>query len=283
MATILTRRNLYLEQRGDVPSEALWTAFRKAGAFAPLVKVFLERVTKSVTEFVKLVDEKSSQVEEEDEAKAARAFRERAAAGSCLICLDDNPNIATLCCGKAVHLNCMAEWLASKNSCPQCRGHVPALPERMRAPPPAQDDHDIGFILETTTTTSEEDEVDQTSEETTDDITTEETVAVEDSTTDETTAVQDTAAPPAPNEDSTSTTEEDTEVTTEQHAATDETTTTEDAVSDTTTTVPTPRQIIPPKCAVYHCRNRSALGCSNNFCGRCCVLRGEYQCLRHNT
>ena len=53
---------------------------------------------------------------EEQEAQAAKQFREKAAKSTCVICLEDGPNIATLCCGKAVHLNCLAEWLVTKNS-----------------------------------------------------------------------------------------------------------------------------------------------------------------------
>ena len=33
-------------------------------------------------------------------------------ADCCMICHEQGPNIATLCCGAAVHLNCMAKWLA---------------------------------------------------------------------------------------------------------------------------------------------------------------------------
>ena len=33
-------------------------------------------------------------------------------ADCCMICHEEGPNIATLCCGAAVHLNCMAKWLA---------------------------------------------------------------------------------------------------------------------------------------------------------------------------
>jgi hypothetical protein len=32
-----------------------------------------------------------------------------------------------LCCGKSIHLNCLAEWLKSNSSCPQCRSNLPPL------------------------------------------------------------------------------------------------------------------------------------------------------------
>jgi len=39
-----------------------------------------------------------------------------------MICHESEPNIATLCCGAAVHLNCMAKWLADAPhpSCIKC-------------------------------------------------------------------------------------------------------------------------------------------------------------------
>jgi hypothetical protein len=98
----------------------------------PLVDLILDRMAKAITEFQKLLQEKSSLASEEAEARAARMYRERAAKGTCIICFDENPNIATLCCGKAVHLNCIAEWLSANSSCPQCRGDLPSLPPRMR-------------------------------------------------------------------------------------------------------------------------------------------------------
>ena len=61
----------------------------------------------------------------DDDLKAANRVRMHVASGICFICLDDRPNIATLCCGKAVHFNCMAKWLKEKSSCPQCRENFP--------------------------------------------------------------------------------------------------------------------------------------------------------------
>jgi hypothetical protein len=36
-------------------------------------------------------------------------------------------------------------------------------------------------------------------------------------------------------------------------------------------------------CVAIACRNRSAMDCTNNLCGRCCVLMGEFHCPRHNS
>jgi fido (protein-threonine AMPylation protein) len=144
-AILQTRRNLSLVGRcggaaaGDnddtevvVGEEALMAAMQSAGALSPLVDLILDRMAKAITEFQKLLKEKASLASEEAEARAARMYRERAAQGTCIICFDENPNIATLCCGKAVHLNCIAEWLSANSSCPQCRGDLPSLPQRMR-------------------------------------------------------------------------------------------------------------------------------------------------------
>jgi fido (protein-threonine AMPylation protein) len=135
-AILQTRRNVSLVSRsvadGVVAEEALMSAMQSAGALAPLVDLILDRMAKAISEFQKLVVEKSSLTSEEAQARAARMYRERAAQGTCIICFDENPNIATLCCGKAVHLNCIAEWLSANSSCPQCRGDLPSLPPRMR-------------------------------------------------------------------------------------------------------------------------------------------------------
>jgi fido (protein-threonine AMPylation protein) len=131
----LARRNTCLESRGYVSEDQLLGGYRSAGALFPLVQLITSRLAKSVTEFHAVLKEKSSQRTEIDDVLAAKRFRLSAAQGNCLICFDDNPNIATLCCGKAVHLNCMAEWLSQRNSCPQCRNELPYLATRLRAPP----------------------------------------------------------------------------------------------------------------------------------------------------
>jgi hypothetical protein len=92
-------------------------AHEAAGALGPLVDLILDRLAKTIGEFEKVVLTKSRLVSEETEARAAKAVRDRERAGTCLICFDDNPNIGTLCCGKAVHLNCVAQWLSQNNSC----------------------------------------------------------------------------------------------------------------------------------------------------------------------
>jgi hypothetical protein len=63
--------------------------------------------------------------EVESSLQSARKMREKAAAGSCYICFEGNPNIASLCCGHAVHLNCLSKWLETHTTCPQCRATMP--------------------------------------------------------------------------------------------------------------------------------------------------------------
>jgi len=62
-------------------------------------------------------------------AEKVRADRGEAAKGDCMICLGEVPNIATLCCGAPVHLNCLAQWLSSgrEPKCIQCRQPFPAM------------------------------------------------------------------------------------------------------------------------------------------------------------
>jgi len=63
---------------------------------------------------------------EYQESRAIKKFRENALAfETCTICFEENPNIATLCCGKVVHIACMVKWLNTKESCHQCRANMP--------------------------------------------------------------------------------------------------------------------------------------------------------------
>jgi len=136
LATLMTRRNLTLVYRGvnmdDTAKneQMIRDAMEAAGLYFPLVALLMDRVRKAIDEFVQLQHYKQLSQMEHEECKAARRVRERAAAGSCLICFDDNPNIATLCCGKAVHLNCIAEWLSNNMTCPNCRETLPKVQTR---------------------------------------------------------------------------------------------------------------------------------------------------------
>eukprot|EP00536_Pseudo-nitzschia_multiseries_P011012 jgi/Psemu1/307826/fgenesh1_kg.355_\ len=91
----------------------------------------MDRVARAATALTVLWEEKSGLAAEAAEAQAARRVRERAARGTCMICLDEKPNIATLCCGNAIHLNCCAEWLSGNNRCPICRHEMPSISGRV--------------------------------------------------------------------------------------------------------------------------------------------------------
>lgn len=104
---------------------------KSAGIFAPCVRLLMDRVGRAVIEFTRVWQEKLGLAVEAMEYRAARQARERAKEGTCLICLDEGPNIATLCCGNAVHLNCIAEWLSGKNTCPNCRSEMPSISGRV--------------------------------------------------------------------------------------------------------------------------------------------------------
>jgi len=103
------------------------------GIFQPLIHHLLTRTAPAVQEVQRLLEQKSQAAITEEEERIVRRVRERTAAGSCIICLDDSPNIATLCCGQAVHLNCIAEWLADNASCVNCRRPFPQIAARSQS------------------------------------------------------------------------------------------------------------------------------------------------------
>jgi len=269
-----TRRNLCLTPMKNVSQETLVDIMSKSGLLLPLVQLVVDQVSRAAVECNKLVAEKSAQALDEDETKAARRFREKAAAGTCLICFDERPNVATLCCGKAVHLNCIAQWLSSRNSCPQCRTELPSLPQRVAAPvvnnaaQQEEDDttseqwDDTTSMNDFDTTSSNEEpggyhvqpaayqHDDDTTEDTSQGSTTEVQQQADDTIFDDTSSYQS-------NDDTT----EDI---------------TDDAIEEPS---PTRAHLV---CSFDNCRNKPATDCTNGGCGRCCVLYGSFGCSRHN-
>ena len=116
---------------GDVSRDDLIQVIKYTGVFGSLVQLLIDRVARASTALAALWEEKSGLAAEAAEAKAARRVRERASRGTCMICLDEKPNIATLCCGNAIHLNCCAEWLSGNNKCPICRHEMPSISGRV--------------------------------------------------------------------------------------------------------------------------------------------------------
>jgi fido (protein-threonine AMPylation protein) len=287
-ALVKTRRNLALVGRGHCSESDVVYALEEAGAYSPLVELILDRLSKTCAEFEKLVQEKSRIGSEDAELRAAKRVRDRERAGTCLICFDEQPNIATLCCGKAVHLNCVAQWISSNASCPACREEFPALTPRVRAPETAYNDDD-------TTDDDENFEESDTTEMDTDDVgppdgyiaayNALETEARRNSLLLMAYRALEGDAISVDNDDTASVDNDDTA---SDDMEPDDTTDAGDvvAMSDTPDTLDsTPdapyRPDIPPLC--LQCRNRAARNCSNATCGRCCLLHGTFSCERHNT
>ena len=45
-----------------------------------------------------------------DDEAAWKQARQRAATSQCYICLDDHPEVMSLCCGIPLHVNCVLDW-----------------------------------------------------------------------------------------------------------------------------------------------------------------------------
>ncbi len=303
-AIMNTRRNLHFQAHGDVHKEQLLEAYQTFGAFRPLVQWIVQRWNKTIVEWENVLREKSAHAQEQDEARAARRVRERAAAGSCLICLDDSPNISTLCCGKAVHLNCMAEWLAQQNTCPQCRNELPALsrpPNANNDNAPANNDTESTATDDNDTNDTEEEPglwqqivIDQIAQH----IQNGNINNVNNGNNGNNNNNQnDTDSTFTEEDDTQEADDNDTSVASGNGIIPEGSETMEyfrsmygpdfnpndtDDTNDTTESAhrpPTP----PPFCSYNHCNNRSARDCANDACGKCCVTWGQYGCERHNT
>jgi hypothetical protein len=272
-----TRHYMNLMTRGSVTRDELLEAIKCTGVFSPLVALLMDRLAKSVDECNRVWEEKSGWAAEAAEARAARRAREREAAGTCIICLDEKPNIATLCCGKAIHLQCLAIWLGGRNSCPVCRQQLPSI---VRAAAPqvaagaaaasnsAANDQENRIIVNLLAGDDNEISLASTGESS-------------GSSSEDTEDTTDMVPAPSGVGDFHFREEED-EGTTNISPQQEEGTSGDVDESDTTNAMavtPTPRNY----CASGHCLNRPAVDCSNSCCGRCCVLGGEYLCLRHNT
>ena len=224
------------------------------GLLEPCVNLILDRLSAVVQEFNRDLNARITASRHDEEAKAIRRHREQAALGTCIICLDEKPNIATLCCGNAVHLKCLAEWLSRNATCVVCRIALPQLeprPEIANVPTPASSTHTHLGVSYAAYAAA----VYAAAAHPTSDI----AAAADDDTTDSTTSdIYDD-----------DTTDETTEM---EYDTTDETT-----VAVVQNTQPPGR----PECEWFSCRNRRAMDCTNSLCGGCCVLRGTYGCSRH--
>ena len=179
------------------PQRAAYTAAvlecRESRTVAPFCTFLVDVLTLAWEEFRELGRQSAKNREQSATVEAISAARAEAKLRGCGICLDENPNIATLCCGAPVHLNCLANWLtqAPNPSCANCREPMPRLPDRPHAPPAAGEDE----TGDDTTTFSEDDDTTSVVGGGAEDSTTE-----EDTTTysEETTSDEDAPAPPPP-------------------------------------------------------------------------------------
>jgi hypothetical protein len=140
----------------------------------------------------------------------------------------------------------MAEWLSSKNSCPQCRADLPLLTPRLLAPTTDDDqttiDEDLLQTIDSTSASIYEQGDD---------------MYIMDDTTME---------------------QPDT-------GMNDDTGTYMDDIGDDTIANILEQMVAadaPPYCHQGNCNNRSARDCNNACCGRCCVAHGQFSCPRHN-
>jgi fido (protein-threonine AMPylation protein) len=222
---------------------------KPAAIFQSLINLLLDRTANALQEVQRILAEKTRAASADEEDRIARLVRERAAAGSCVICLDDNPNIATLCCGHAVHLNCMAEWLSNNSTCVSCRA---SLPQMIKPVPPTTVPE---YSSEgNTTMTLEDDDHGSTT--------------IHDETTTSFDGFMD--------EDTTTIYIEEADA---DHVEPETETETETTTGDVEPVVITTR-LRRSSCAC--CPNQSAMDCTNGMCGSCCLIRGYYSCSRHN-
>lgn len=306
--------------RGVVSRDEVLICIRHTGVFSPLIRLIMDRVARAVLECNRVLEEKSGLAAEAAEDRAARRARERAAEGTCIICFDEKPNIATLCCGKAVHVNCIAEWLSGRNSCPVCRSELPGISGRVvRAASrdflAEEEDNNLrgsrgglrnarDVIISllspfdnTTTTTTADDSSSTSDEDDDEDETTDQSqqeasnVNGEDTTTEDATSdsdnidIQISRNMDDPNNqeivDETTTSDSDDDDTNNSNSNTSN----DSEGGDTTTSVEESTPQLEPLryCDALYCRNRPAVDCANSLCGRCCVLGGQYHCPRHNS
>ena len=248
-----TRQNIALCPVGDVPDDLLLEAYENCGALQPMVHLILEQICKSVAVCNDQIVEKVSVHSEERDSQAARKVRERAlSTDSCPICFGMLPNVSTLCCGTAYHVQCLAQCLKINGKCPVCRYEMPCLEEKSKLSRDLRritdfftgiipsdfhefSDDTLGTGLMNILESEEENNINNRAENGDENDT-------EDSSENDTEENDD---------------ENDTEL------------------NDTVTAN------VPPEC--QYCNNISAFECSNHSCGPCCRIVGGEYCTRHST
>ena len=116
----------HVSRRTSTPTETKGKQMENLHGVRMLQQVLnriVNRLSHTVQLFKSLLSiEESKDVEAKREDRITRNYRERAASGQCVICYDDNPNIATLCCGRASVTFKLPSGLAIRVV---CRGYLP--------------------------------------------------------------------------------------------------------------------------------------------------------------
>jgi hypothetical protein len=267
-----TRQNIALCPIGDVPDNLLMEAYENCGALQPMVHLLLDRIYKSVTECNNQIVDKVSTITEEIDARTARHVRERALnTDSCPICFESPPNMSTLCCGTPYHLKCLSQWLKTNGKCPHCRFEIPC-PEESTTTDTSSLPRDLRRIANFFSNIIPGDfhEYD-------DDTLRYGLMSILDENDPaENIDLHDTEELMDENDTEASGDENDTEEPHDENdtiPSGDENDTTEE--NDDTVVATN----VPPECR--QCNNLSALGCTNDLCGRCCRSSGNNYCSRH--
>ena len=102
---------------------AATVACRAQRSFLPFATLLVGALLSAWGELEQSVAADASKRAASHVAELIKAEREQMRARCCMVCLDEQPNVATLCCGAAVHLHCLSNWLSSAAvpTCVQCR------------------------------------------------------------------------------------------------------------------------------------------------------------------
>ena len=106
----------------QVYRDALLAGHVENGNTRPLANLLRSRLRRSWDLLERIAARRLAAAQAESVDAAARSAREQTKKdGACVCCLGELPDAAMLCCGAAVHIGCMADWLVKKAECPTCR------------------------------------------------------------------------------------------------------------------------------------------------------------------
>jgi len=110
---------------------------RTMGSLAPFCDLLATLVSRAWLELDRLVVQRNTEALEMQGEALRREARDEAKRTACMICLEADSNIQTLCCGAACHFNCLGQWLqqAGAPACCHCRQPLPRAQIRRHADP----------------------------------------------------------------------------------------------------------------------------------------------------